>query len=119
MARCHLDSDQANFILNQAQTLLGNEHAAQEGAMMESDTIRSDFFQILELEKYMQSVYREDIKLHCMGTAVCIAAWSMLTWESKWLDNLSSCRVTQARFVNGEKMPVVCANLCSQVRYFS
>ena len=68
-----------------------------------------------ELKKDAQCAYREEIKLDCMATAICIAGWSMLTWDSKWLDELSSCKITLAEIGIGEEVHVICSNLCYQV----
>lgn len=76
-------------------------------------TIRGEFLHINKLGKRQQDVCREDIRLDCMTTAVCIGAWSMLTWISRWLNGLSSCRIAQIHFGDGETWPVFAPDFCS------
>lgn len=76
-------------------------------------TIRGEFLHINKLGRRQQDVYREDIRLDCMATAVCIGAWSMLTWKSRWLNGLSSCRIAQMHFRDGETWPVFAPDFCS------
>lgn len=80
-------------------------------------TIRGEFLHINKLGKRQQDVCREDIKLDCMTTAVCIGAWSMLTWKSRWLNGLSSCRIAQINFGDGKTWPVFAPDFCSQYAF--
>jgi hypothetical protein len=77
--------------------------------------MRGEFLHISGLGRSQQEVHREDIRLDCMTTALCIGAWSMLTWRSQWLDGLSSCRIVQAHFGDGETRPVFAPDACRSV----
>jgi len=68
--------------------------------------MKGEFLHINGLEKHQQDFHREDIRLDCMAIAVRIGSWSMLTWDSRWLSGLSSCRVVQLQFRDGRTWPV-------------
>jgi hypothetical protein len=109
-----LDSAHGSIISDQARGMLQYELKANEVAAR-GHTMRGEFLHIDGLEKIQQDVHREDIRLDCMATAVCIGAWSMLTWRSRWLDGLSSCRIVQAHFGDGETWPAFAPDSCSPV----
>jgi len=109
-----LDSAHGHMISDQAQTKLRNEPTANEVAAR-GHTMRREFLHLNGLEKNEQEVHREDIRLDCMTTAVRISAWSMLTWKSQWLVGLSSCRIVQAHFGDGQTWPVFAPDFCSPV----
>jgi hypothetical protein len=81
--------------------------------------MRGEFLHISRLEKNQQDFHREDIRLDCMAIAVRIGSWSMLTWDSRWLSGLSSCKIVQMRFGDGETWPVFAPDSCSPVSHHS
>ena len=113
-----LDSAHSSVISDKARVMLQHEPKANELAAR-GHTMRGDFLHINRLEKSQQDVHREDIRLDCMATAVSIGAWSMLAWRSRWLDGLSSCRIVQAHFGDGETWPVFATDCCSPVSHHS
>ena len=79
--------------------------------------MRGEFLRISRLEKHQQDFHREDIRLDCMTIAVRIGSWSMLTWDSRWLSGLSSCKIVQMEFGDGETWPVFAPDSCSPVSH--
>lgn len=112
---CHLDGVQATHIRHRARQLLEQGPAAQELAIIEKDTIRNDFTYIVSLTEREQDVNREKIKPDCMAIALCVAAWSMLTWDTLWLYGLSSCKIVPARFGDGRSLLTFSPSCCLHV----
>lgn len=92
--------------------MLQSEPKAIDVAMGGGHTMRDEFLHIVGLDKHQQDVYRESIEDDCMKTAVRISAWSMLTWKSRWLSGLSSCRLVQVQFPGGRSWPVFNPGSC-------
>ena len=112
---CNLDGVHATHIRHRARQLLEQGPAAQEIALIEKDTIRNDFVYITALPERDQDVNREKIKPDCMAIALCVAAWSMLTWNTHWLYGLSSCKIVPARFNDGMSLLTFSPSCCLDV----
>lgn len=113
--KCHLDGVKATHIRHRARQLLEQGPAAQEIAIMEKDTIRNDFMYIASLSERDQDVNREKIKPDCVAIALCVAAWSMLTWDTRWLYGLSNCKIVPARFDDGRSLLTFSPSCCLHV----
>lgn len=83
--------------------------------MIEKDTIRNDFVYISALPERDQGINREKIKPDCMAIALCVAAWSMLTWDTLWLYGLSNCKIVPVRFRDGTSLLTFSPSCCPLV----
>lgn len=113
---CQLDGVHATHIRHRARQLLERGHDARELAKIEKETIRNDFTYIIGLPEWEQDVNREMIRPDCMAIALCVAAWSMLTWNTQWLFGLSSCKIVPAKFSDGQSLLAFSPSCCQHVR---
>jgi hypothetical protein len=111
---CHLDSANNDDLHDQVRKISESRSQVENTTVV--DAMRDEFLFVAGLPGEAHDIHLEDIKFDCTTMAVQIAAWSMLTWGSQWLDGLSSCKIAQAQFADQQsRLPVFIPSLCSKL----